>query len=196
MNKIVEIITNVNDAVNGGGLRDAIAAGDLTFNDILSVYPFNNQVVVCEITGQALLDMLEMALANYPEEDGSFPHVSGVTFSVNTSIPTSVQMDENGVFTGMGGAYRVSGVRVLDSASGEYLPLEANKTYTFASHNYLILEQGGGMSMFKDVPILQNDGMLDVELLEIYIVDHLGGHIGEECRDVKNAITFTEGKAE
>ena len=178
--------------VNGGGIREAIPAGDVTFNDILSVYPFNNQVVVCEITGQALLDMLEMALSNYPEEDGSFPHVSGVTFSVDTSIPSSVQLDENGVFTGMGGAYRVYNVRVLDGKSGEYLPLDMGKTYSFASHNHLILDQGGGMSMFQNVPLLQNDGTLDVELLKTYIVDTLGGRIGEEYREVKNSITFTE----
>jgi hypothetical protein len=62
-------------------------------------------------------------------------------------------------------------------------------TYTFASHNYLILEQGGGMSMFAGVPILQNDGMLDVELLERYIIDNLSGHIGEKYREVRNSIT-------
>ena len=180
--------------VNGGGIRAPIAAGDVTFNDILSLYPFNNQVVVCELSGQALLDMLEVCFFGYPEEDGSFPHVSGVTFSVDTSIPTSVQMDENGVFTGMGGAYRVYDVRVLDSESGEYLPLDLGKTYTLASHNHLILEQGGGMSMLEGVRILQNDGTLDVELMERYITENLGGHIGQEYREVRNAITFTEGQ--
>ena len=179
---------------NGGGIRAPIAAGDVTFNDILSLYPFNNQVVVCELSGQALLDMLEVCFFGYPEEDGSFPHISGVTFSVNTSIPTSVQMDENGVFTGMGGAYRVYNVRVLDSASGEYLPLDLGKTYTLASHNHLILEQGGGMSMLEGVRILQNDGTLDVELMERYITENLSGHIGQEYREVRNAITFTEGQ--
>jgi 2',3'-cyclic-nucleotide 2'-phosphodiesterase (5'-nucleotidase family) len=83
--------------VNGGGLRAPIAAGDVTFNDIFSVFPFNNQIVTAEVTGQILLDMLEMAVMNYPEEDGSFPHMSGLTFSVNTAIDSSVKVDENGV---------------------------------------------------------------------------------------------------
>ena len=52
------------------------------------------------------------------------------------------------------------------------------------------------MSMFKDVPILQNDGMLDVELLETYIVDNLGGRIGDVYRSVRPAITLTEGRSE
>jgi hypothetical protein len=50
------------------------------------------------------------------------------------------------------------------------------------------------MTMFKGAKILKNDGMLDVELLEIYITEHLNGHIGEEYRETKHAITFTEGK--
>ena len=79
--------------VNGGGLRAPMESGDITFNDIFSVFPFNNQIVTAEISGQILIDFLEMAVMNYPEEDGSFPHMSGVTFSVNKSIPTSVKVD-------------------------------------------------------------------------------------------------------
>ncbi len=176
--------------VNGGGLRDAIPAGDVTFNHILNVHPFNNQIVVCEITGQILLDMLEFSLATYPEENGSFPHVSGVTFAVDTSAECKATQDENGVFTGMSGDYRVHDVRVLDRESGEYLPLELTKTYTFASHDYMILLGGSGMSMFKDVPVLQNNGMLDVEVLEIYLTEHLDGRIGEEYANLRPAITF------
>jgi hypothetical protein len=46
--------------------------------------------------------------------------------------------------------------------------------------------------MFKDARILTNDGMLDVELLEKYIVENLGGHIGEQYATVENRITFTK----
>lgn len=64
--------------VNGGGIRAPMASGEITFNDIFSVFPFNNQIVTAEISGQILLDFLEMAVMNYPEEDGSFPHMSGM----------------------------------------------------------------------------------------------------------------------
>ncbi len=176
--------------VNGGGLRDAIPAGDITFNHILNVHPFNNQIVVCEVTGQMLLDMLEFSLISYPEENGSFPHVSGMRFSVDTSVECKATQDENGVFTGMSGEYRVHDVKVLDKESGEYLPLELTKTYTFASHDYMILLGGSGMSMFKNATILQNNGMLDVEALEVYLTEHLGGHIGEDYATLRPAITF------
>ena len=57
---------------------------------------------------------------------------------------------------------------------------------------------GGGkntvMKMMEDAVILQNYGMLDVEALERYIVDELGGVIGQEYAEVKTNITFTEGE--
>ena len=179
--------------VNGGGLRAPMEAGEVTFNDIFSVFPFNNQIVTAEISGQILIDFLEMAVMNYPEEDGSFPHMSGVTFSVNKSIPTSVKVDANGFFEKVDGAYRVYNVKVLDKTSGEYKALDPNGKYILAGFNYFILDFGGGMTMFKDAKILDAEGTLDVELLENYIVEHLGGVIGEEYAEVKPNISFTDG---
>ena len=179
--------------VNGGGLRAPMEAGEVTFNDIFSVFPFNNQIVTAEISGQILIDFLEMAVMNYPEEDGSFPHMSGVTFSVNKSIPTSVKVDANGFFEKVDGAYRVYNVKVLDKTSGEYKALDTNGKYVLAGFNYFLLDFGGGMTMFKDAKILDAEGTLDVELLENYIVEHLGGVIGEEYAEVKPNISFTDG---
>ena len=179
--------------VNGGGLRAPMESGEVTFNDIFSVFPFNNQIVTAEISGQILIDFLEMAVMNYPEEDGSFPHMSGVTFSVNKSIPTSVKVDANGFFEKVDGAYRVYNVKVLDKTSGEYKALDPNGKYVIAGFNYFLLDFGGGMTMFKDAKILDAEGTLDVELLENYIVEHLGGVIGEEYAEVKPNISFTDG---
>ena len=179
--------------VNGGGLRAPMESGDITFNDIFSVFPFNNQIVTAEISGQILIDFLEMAVMNYPEEDGSFPHMSGVTFSVNKSIPTSVKVDANGFFEKVDGAYRVYNVKVLDKTSGEYKALDPNGKYVLAGFNYFLLDFGGGMTMFKDAKILDAEGTLDVELLENYIVEYLGGVIGEEYAEVKPNISFTDG---
>ena len=63
-----------------------------------------------------------------------------------------------------------------------------------SSDSYHLLECGDGMSMFENAKILQNDGMLDVELLEKYITENLGGVIGEAYAEVKTNITFTEGE--
>ena len=180
--------------VNGGGLRAPMEAGDVTFNDIYSVFPFNNQIVTAEVTGQVLLDMLEMAMMSYPEEDGSFPHMSGVTFSVDTAIPSAVQVDENGFFTQVDGEYRVYNVQVLDESTGTYLPLDVNGNYVLAGFNYFLLDYGSGMAMFKDANILDAEGTLDVEVFENYITDHLDGVIDESYAQVENRISFTYGK--
>lgn len=181
--------------VNGGGLRAPIKSGDMTFNDIYSVFPFNNRIVTAEITGQVLLDMLEMSMISYPQEDGAFPHMSGITFSVNKSIPSSIKVDENGFFTKVDGDYRVYDVKVLDKESGIYKALELDRKYILAAADYYILNFGSGMSMFKDAKVVESEGMLDVEVLERYITDNLNGVIGEEYKDVVNRITFTDGKA-
>ena len=179
--------------VNGGGLRAPIKSGDMTFNDIYSVFPFNNRIVTAEITGQVLLDMLEMSMISYPQEDGAFPHMSGITFSVNKSIPSSIKVDENGFFTKVDGDYRVYDVKVLDKESGNYKALELDRKYILAAADYYILNFGSGMSMFKDAKVVESEGMLDVEVLERYITDNLNGVIGEEYKDVVNRITFTDG---
>lgn len=179
--------------MNGGGLRAAIQNGDIIFNDLLSVFPFNNTVVLAEVSGQTLKDMMEMAVMSWPAEDGSFPHLSGITFSVNTAIPSSVVVNELEEFVEISGEYRVYDIEVFDKETGKYEPLSLSKTYTLAASNYFLLEYGSGMTMLKDAKIIQNEGMLDVEALERYIVEALDGTIGEEYAEVKNNITFTEG---
>ncbi len=180
--------------INGGGIRSDIKAGNVTFNDILNVFPFNNQVVVAEISGQALKDMLELAVMHWPSEDGGFPHVSGVRFAVNTAIESAVAINENEEFVGVSGEYRVHDIRILNKQTGEYEPIDLAKHYSIASHNYYLLEYGNGMTMLKDAKILRNDGMLDVELLEQYIVENLGGVIGQEYAQVNTNITFADGE--
>lgn len=180
--------------VNGGGIRSDIQAGDITFNDLMNVFPFNNQIVLAEVNGQIIKDMLEMTVMNWPMEDGSFPHVSGLIFSVNTSIPSSVILNEQEEFSGVSGEYRVYNIKILNSETGKYEPVNLEDTYILASQNYFLLEFGSGMTMFKDAKIIQNDGMLDLELLERYIVENLNGVIDEQYQEVVSNITFIDGE--
>ena len=187
----LRIMTNADISyVNGGGLRAPIEKGDITFNDIFSFFPFNNQVITAEVTGQNILDCLELSVMNYPTEDGSFPHVSGMTLSVNTAISSSVVLDSNNLFVKVDGEYRVHNVKILDKASGEYKPLDLTKKYTIAAFNYFLVDMGGGMTMFKDAVISDPTGVLDVELIESYIVNNLNGVIDEKYAAVDNRITF------
>lgn len=160
--------------VNGGGVRDNILAGDVTYHDIINVNPFGNEICMVEATGQDILDALEMGARYVPEEDGSFQHVSGLTYEIHTDIENSVKTDENDMFVEVSGEYRVQNVMI----DGESLDLE--KTYTVASHNYLLKDAGGGLNMFTDCPLILEDIMLDNQALITYIVEGLGGVIGEE----------------
>ena len=180
--------------VNGGGIRAPIEVGDVTFNDVLNVFPYNNSVVVAEVSGQVIKDFLELAVKYWPSESGAFPHISGLTFSLNTAIESAAQVDNNWVFTGIDGEYRVYDIMVLNKDSGEYEPLDLTKNYSIASDSYHLLECGDGMSMFAGATILQNDGMFDVDLFETYITENRGGVIGEEYAEVDNRITFTDGE--
>ena len=162
---------------NGGGIRADIKAGNITYNDTLSVFPYGNMVCVAEVTGQQIKDCLEMGVRNYPEESGGFQHVSGLTYTVDSSIPSSVTTDDQGNFTGVTGAYRVTEILV----GGE--PLDVNKTYTLASHNYLLKDGGDGMNMFMGTNIIRDEVSTDVDMLSAYINENLGGTVGAEYAD-------------
>ncbi len=69
-------------------------------------------------------------------ENGGFLQVSGITFTVDTSVESSVVLDENGMFVSCGDARRVKEVRVVLS-DGSDVPLDPAKTYTLASQSYL-----------------------------------------------------------
>lgn len=163
--------------VNGGGIRADLEKGAITYEDIINIHPYGNEMCVAEATGQDILDALELGSANYPEENGAFLQVSGLTYTIDTSVPSSVVRNDEGEFVRVDGAYRVTDVFV----DGQ--PLDLNKTYTVASHDYMIKNGGSGYVMFKDNRLLQDCTMLDNQLLIDYITNTLGGSVGSEYAD-------------
>ena len=158
---------------NGGGIRASIKAGDVTLRDLLSVNPFGNYLCVIEVTGQQILDALEWGARAVPDENGGFLQVSGLSYEIHVDVVSTCRSDENSAFVGVDGARRVQNVLV----GGE--PIDPNKTYTLAGHNYMLLEAGDGYSMFAGAPVLQNCVKLDNQVLIDYAVETLGGVIGE-----------------
>lgn len=71
---------------NGGGIRATIQAGDITMKDMKTVFPFGNQVTVLTVTGAELLEALEAATYSTPEAIGAFPQVSGIVFTIDTTV--------------------------------------------------------------------------------------------------------------
>ena len=162
---------------NGGGIRADIAAGDITYSDIISVQPFGNEICMVEATGQQILDALEMGVMDLPAESGGFQQVSGISFEIHTYLDSSVQLDADGMFQSVDGEYRVQNVKV----NGE--DLDPEKTYTVASHNYMLKNGGDGFNMFQNCNMPLEDIMLDNQALIQYITEDLGGTVGEQYAD-------------
>lgn len=116
---------------NGGGIRASIPAGNITMQDMITVFPFGNTVMVKEIKGSDIKAALEHGVSEFPNEKGAFPHTSGMTFTLN--------------------AYKEAGDRISDiKVNGE--PIDLNKTYTMATNDFMAVG-GDGYSMFAAYPI-------------------------------------------
>ncbi|MDO5574582.1 MAG: bifunctional UDP-sugar hydrolase/5'-nucleotidase [bacterium] len=159
---------------NGGGIRAAVPAGEITYGDIINVHPFGNAICVIEATGQQILDALELGVMDMPEESGSFQQVAGITFEIHPDIPSSVKLDENEMFVSVDGEYRVQHVKVGEEE------LDLKKTYTLAGNNYSLMNGGGGLSMFQGNKVVQDSILVDAEALIQYIQEDLGGVIGQD----------------
>lgn len=184
--------------VNGGGIRADIPEGDITYADVIAVHPYGNALCVVEATGQEIVDALELGsrfTKNVTEEDGNaagecggFLQVSGLKYTIDTSVESSVVLDENDMFVSVDGARRVSDVQVLNDAD-EYEPIDLEKTYTVASHNYMLKSCGDGYTMFTDNTFIIDEGVLDNQILITYIKDVLQGELGATYSEVDGRIT-------
>ena len=187
---------------NGGGIREDLKEGEITFSDIKAVHPFGNNIDTALVTGQTLADYLEYASSKvdkdyYEEkngtlvpkgENGGFAHVSGMKYTVDTSIPSPVVLDEKNMFVKVEGTRRVKDIKVLEN--NEYVDIQMDKFYLVASHNYLLEECGDGANMFKDIKIVKKNLMLDYECLVNYIVDVLKGHLKDKYSTPEGRITI------
>ena len=79
---------DMNNAVaitNGGGIRAAIAKGDITKKDVNTVLPFGNTLAVVYVKGSELLEALEVSTYCTPKSLGGFPQFAGMEVELNTA---------------------------------------------------------------------------------------------------------------
>ena len=184
--------------VNGGGIRATIKKGDITTANMISVHPYGNYLCSCYATGAEILDALEHSVANTQAvaaqdgkavgESGGFLQVSGLKFTIDTSIPSSVKKDDKGLFVDVEGERKVKDVFV--EKNGEWVPLDPEATYTVACHNYMLQDMGDGYTMFADNQYILDNVMLDNQVIITYICDFLGGNVGEEYSAPQGRITI------
>lgn len=137
--------------INGGNLRDNLPVGTWTYNSSKTVNPFGNVICAMNMRGQTILEMLEYGVSKLPKGlFGGFLHSAGLIYRLDTSIPSTVQLNEEGTWAGPPTEqYRISDVRVYDHASGTYLPLDPDRIYTVVGPDYILRDRGNGFNMTK-----------------------------------------------
>ncbi len=149
---------------NAGGIRlgKVLPAGDITYQDIIDISPFGNYIVTKQITGEAVLSILEKSIdigvrnkqsydqwvetgsdqVRWPDDNGSYLQFGGIKVTYDTSKPM--------------------GQRVISVQVGDQ-PLELDKVYTVATNNYISL--GKAFNELADVPELHQYAACDEALI-------------------------------
>lgn len=127
--------------MSGGGIRDSIEAGDITYKDVLKVQPFGNTLVYIDMPGKAVVDYLT-AVAQKKPDSGAYPQFANVSFSASGGTLSDLKI------------------------KGE--PVDPNKTYRMATLSFNATG-GDGYPQIDNQPGYVNTGFIDAEVLKQYI---------------------------
>ncbi|MCZ4293966.1 MULTISPECIES: bifunctional UDP-sugar hydrolase/5'-nucleotidase UshA [Vibrio] len=127
--------------MNSGGVRDSIEAGDVTYKDVLTVQPFANILTYTDMSGQEVLDYLNV-VATKPVDSGAYAQFAGISMTVANG-------EVSNVFIG-----------------GKQLRLDETYRFTVPSYN---AAGGDGYPKVSDHPGYVNTGFVDAEVLKEYL---------------------------
>jgi len=127
--------------MSGGGIRDSIEGGDITYKDVLKVQPFGNTLVYVDMTGNHVLEYLT-AVAQKKPDSGAYPQFANVSFTASGGTLNDVKI------------------------KGE--PVEPAKTYRMATLSFNATG-GDGYPPIDKKPGYVNTGFVDAEVLKQYI---------------------------
>ena len=170
---------------NGGGIRAAIAKGDVTKKDINTVLPFGNTVAVIYVTGEQLLEALEASTFSTPTAVGGFPQVSGINFTIHTGKA----YDKNDTTYPESTYYGPKTINrvVINSVNGK--EFKANEVYAVVTNNFCAAG-GDTYYAFKAASAQFDTGIpLDEAVME-YVTKELKGVIGEQYAAPQGRVTY------
>ena len=147
---------------NGGGIRASIKPGEIRVADIYTTLPFDNTLVVVEMLGMDIIEVLEHSVRLVPEQNGGFLQVSGITFEV----------DPNALPGGRVINVRVNGNKI---STGAY--------YTVATNDFLAAG-GDGYEVFKNATLVADTGIMLRDVMVDYFEEHPAVEAPEEGRIV------------
>jgi 5'-nucleotidase / UDP-sugar diphosphatase len=127
--------------LNSGGIRDSLPAGDITYKDVLKVFPFGSTLVSVKLSGTELLAYLNAAAAMKPGA-GAFAQFAGVQLRI-----------ENGA---------VKEARIKDQ------PIDPAASYVLAVNSFMAAG-GDGYPKLKDRAGYVDTGFVDADMLKAYI---------------------------
>ena len=177
---------------NGGGIRDSIPVAadsefpyEITMFDMVTVFPFGNQVEIVEITGAQLLEALEAATFSNPAAVGAFPQVSGIEFSIYNFIPyeRGDQYEGSTYY-----APADPGARIRDVKVGGQ-PLDLDKVYRIATNDFTAAG-GDTYAVFKDKTASYSTGVAMEQALIDYLAEELDGVIGDKYAQPQGRMTL------
>lgn len=177
---------NVIAITNGGGIRAAIAAGDITKKDVNTVLPFGNTVAYVTVKGSVLLEALEASTYCTPEAVGAFPQVAGINFTVDTNKV----FDQGEQYPGSTYYAPASINRVtIESINGKAFDPEA--TYVVVTNDFLAA--GGDTYYAFSVSTSVDTGIPMDEAVMSYITEELKGVVtAEKYGEPQGRITVLE----
>ena len=177
---------NIIAITNGGGIRAAIAAGDITKKDVNTVLPFGNTVAYVTVKGSVLLEALEASTYCTPEAVGAFPQVAGIEFTVDTNKA----YDQGEQYPGSTDYAPASINRVtIESINGKAFDPEA--TYVVVTNDFLAA--GGDTYYAFSVSTSVDTGIPMDEAVMSYITEELKGVVtAEKYGEPQGRITVLE----
>lgn len=149
--------------ISSGSISYEIKPGNITYNDCISTLPYNNKSYLIKCKGQAIKDALEVGASLLPEENGDFFQVSGLTYTIDTSIKSKVIHDENDNISFTSGDYRVRDIKI------NYLDIDLNKEYTLVINDYILANTETRFPMFKNIEFIPDKTMSDDDILINYL---------------------------
>lgn len=174
---------------NGGGIRASIQIGDVTMKDMKTVFPYGNTLQVMTLTGSELLELLEACSFSTPEPSGGFMQVSGITYTIDTTVPyeKGEQYPESTYFAPAKPGSRVT----IHTVGGE--AFDADKAYVIVTNDF---SAAGGDQSYVLKYANQQTGFNTYIALEDALINYtrevLGGVIGEDYAAPQGRITVIQ----
>lgn len=172
---------------NGGGIRDSIAAGDISMVNMISVFPYSNTVVVLDVTGAELLEALEASFFAVPESLGGFPQLGGIEVEVDTSIP--YETDELYPDSTYGKPSHPGSRVTIKSIGGNAFDPDA--VYTLATNDFVAVGGDTYYALRYAGQTAKTDtGLLIEDAIRNYITQVLNGVVGQQYAEPAGRIVI------